>query len=489
MEDNNLPAWAGAVLDDWRRRASAALGQAQRSAQRLQRDAGRHTERWLGGLRQRHAHGAGSSRTRGPALGSITLAAGRPDRRQSLPGRGARLRRGLNVVADLAAEPGGGGGGGAPAPNAEPAGRGDAQPEEERILISEARAGRLTVNELVGPCLKQEQAVRCRMRPMQARPRKARPRRAGKQSLPATTEQGALLQVEVRGVEGELRRVAEAALSIKPNFGYTLKEVQDDVHRVFDSGFFEKCHPHAEDTRDGVKLTVEARPRGARRPQSRGALAEQQATVEGCSTSLTRARCQAAPVLLGPAPWPALQLRAICRTRRHLSHGVWWESGLRAGHPSPQRSRLAASGARAARGARRPASASVLAAPRAARPGSKCCKSHEICAPAAAFTRRARAAGDRQPGAARRGGVGRERTAAARHPGRLSVAARPHAQLQRVQRRAQAPQPLVRGPRAVRPGARAPSLVPPAPLLPPVRTPLHGGCCLQPGTAQALLHA
>lgn len=72
--------------------------------------------------------------------------------------------------------------------------------------------------------------------------------------------------MEVRGVEGELRRVAEAALSIKPNFGYTLKEVQDDVHRVFDSGYFEKCHPHAEDTRDGVKLTVEVRCWGRQTP-------------------------------------------------------------------------------------------------------------------------------------------------------------------------------------------------------------------------------
>ena len=74
-----------------------------------------------------------------------------------------------------------------------------------------------------------------------------------------------LPQVEVKGVEGELRRVAEAALSIKPNFGYTLKEVQDDMHRVFDSGFFERCQPHAEDTRDGVKLTVEVSARDCSR--------------------------------------------------------------------------------------------------------------------------------------------------------------------------------------------------------------------------------
>jgi len=331
---------------------------ARRSAapQRLQRDAGRHTERWLGGLRQRHAHGVGAGRTGGLALGSIALAAGRPDGRQSFPGRGARLRRGLNVVADLAAEPGGGGGGGAPAPNAEPAGRGDAQPEEERILISEARGPSLTMNELVGPCLKQEQAVRCRMRPMQALPRKAHLRRAenpagdcsiggaaadggarhggraaarrrGRAANPAghpLPYQGAPPQVEVRGVEGELRRVAEAALSIKPNFGYTLKEVQDDVHRVFDSGFFEKCHPHAEDTRDGVKLTVEARPRRRAPPTPRCPCRTTGDHGEGCSTSLRRARWSCAGAA-GPGA-PAGTAHA-CNPPHTLTAFIWHSAG------------------------------------------------------------------------------------------------------------------------------------------------------------------
>ena len=63
----------------------------------------------------------------------------------------------------------------------------------------------------------------------------------------------------MRGAEGELRRVAESALTIKPNFGYTLKEVKDDIQRVFDTGCFDKCQPHGEDTRDGIKLIVEVR--------------------------------------------------------------------------------------------------------------------------------------------------------------------------------------------------------------------------------------
>ena len=63
----------------------------------------------------------------------------------------------------------------------------------------------------------------------------------------------------MKGVDGELRSIAEGALSMKPNFAYTLKEVQDDMQRVFDSGYFSQCQPQAEDTRDGVKLTINVR--------------------------------------------------------------------------------------------------------------------------------------------------------------------------------------------------------------------------------------
>ncbi len=59
-------------------------------------------------------------------------------------------------------------------------------------------------------------------------------------------------------MDGELREIAQRALSTRPNFAYTLKEVQEDVQRVFNTGYFAKCQPHAEDTRDGVKLTIEA---------------------------------------------------------------------------------------------------------------------------------------------------------------------------------------------------------------------------------------
>lgn len=64
-------------------------------------------------------------------------------------------------------------------------------------------------------------------------------------------------QVEVRGVDGELKKIAESKLSIKPNFAYTLSEVRDDIQRVFDAGYFQELTPVAEDTRDGIKLTLQ----------------------------------------------------------------------------------------------------------------------------------------------------------------------------------------------------------------------------------------
>jgi hypothetical protein len=58
-------------------------------------------------------------------------------------------------------------------------------------------------------------------------------------------------------VDGELKKAAEAALGMKPNFAYTLKEVKADMHHVFDLGYFSKATPTPEDTRDGVKLIIE----------------------------------------------------------------------------------------------------------------------------------------------------------------------------------------------------------------------------------------
>lgn len=73
-------------------------------------------------------------------------------------------------------------------------------------------------------------------------------------------------EVEISGVEGQLQHEAVKALRTKPNFAYTIDEVRDDVKRVFETGYFSSCRPKAEDTRDGVKLTIEVTPN----PELRG---------------------------------------------------------------------------------------------------------------------------------------------------------------------------------------------------------------------------
>mgnify|MGYP001807855811 CR=1 FL=1 len=72
-------------------------------------------------------------------------------------------------------------------------------------------------------------------------------------------------QIEVIGVDGELKRVAQEALTSRPNFAYTLKEVESDLRRVFATGWFSSCVPDAEDTRDGVKLIIKVGGGGDRR--------------------------------------------------------------------------------------------------------------------------------------------------------------------------------------------------------------------------------
>jgi hypothetical protein len=51
----------------------------------------------------------------------------------------------------------------------------------------------------------------------------------------------------------------EALKACKPNFALTTSEVQADVHRIIDTGFFASCLPSAEDTRDGVRLIFKVR--------------------------------------------------------------------------------------------------------------------------------------------------------------------------------------------------------------------------------------
>lgn len=63
-----------------------------------------------------------------------------------------------------------------------------------------------------------------------------------------------MLQVEVRGVDGELKQLAEDCITIRPNFSYTLEEIKENATRVFDTNYFHRLSPCTKVTQDGVKL-------------------------------------------------------------------------------------------------------------------------------------------------------------------------------------------------------------------------------------------
>ncbi|CAK9146734.1 unnamed protein product [Ilex paraguariensis] len=74
-------------------------------------------------------------------------------------------------------------------------------------------------------------------------------------------------EVLVRNKDGEelerkdLMNEALAALKAsRPNSALTVREVQDDVHRIIASGYFCSCMPVAVDTRDGIRLVFQVEP-------------------------------------------------------------------------------------------------------------------------------------------------------------------------------------------------------------------------------------
>ncbi|KAJ8770155.1 hypothetical protein K2173_011490 [Erythroxylum novogranatense] len=74
-------------------------------------------------------------------------------------------------------------------------------------------------------------------------------------------------EVLVRNKDGEeLERKdleAEAVAALKAsraNSALTVREVQEDVHRIIDSGYFSSCMPVAVDTRDGIRLVFQVEP-------------------------------------------------------------------------------------------------------------------------------------------------------------------------------------------------------------------------------------
>ncbi|XP_050941017.1 outer envelope protein 80, chloroplastic isoform X2 [Cucumis melo] len=74
-------------------------------------------------------------------------------------------------------------------------------------------------------------------------------------------------EVLVRNKDGEeLERkdleleVFTALKASRPNSALTVREVQEDVHRIINSGYFYSCIPVAVDTRDGIRLIFQVEP-------------------------------------------------------------------------------------------------------------------------------------------------------------------------------------------------------------------------------------
>ena len=61
--------------------------------------------------------------------------------------------------------------------------------------------------------------------------------------------------VDFEGETPELEQLARSVVRIKPNFSYTVKEIEADVVRVFNTGIFKEVRPETVDTRDGISLT------------------------------------------------------------------------------------------------------------------------------------------------------------------------------------------------------------------------------------------
>ncbi|CAN6246794.1 unnamed protein product [Urochloa humidicola] len=92
-------------------------------------------------------------------------------------------------------------------------------------------------------------------------------RRHGKDAGGGNEERVLISEVAVRGKDGEplerpeLEAAAAAALrACRPNAALTVRDVQEDVHRVVESGLFRSCMPVAVDTRDGIRLVFEVEP-------------------------------------------------------------------------------------------------------------------------------------------------------------------------------------------------------------------------------------
>ncbi|XP_061961586.1 outer envelope protein 80, chloroplastic-like isoform X1 [Populus nigra] len=64
-------------------------------------------------------------------------------------------------------------------------------------------------------------------------------------------------ELERKDLEGEALAALKAC---RANSALTVREVQEDVHRIISSGYFSSCMPIAVDTRDGIQLVFQVEP-------------------------------------------------------------------------------------------------------------------------------------------------------------------------------------------------------------------------------------
>lgn len=96
----------------------------------------------------------------------------------------------------------------------------------------------------------------------------AQPKGGGYSTTGRHEEERVLIsEVLVRSKDGEeldrkdLENEALAALKAsRPNSALTVRDVQEDVHRIISSGYFCSCMPVAIDTRDGIRLVFQVEP-------------------------------------------------------------------------------------------------------------------------------------------------------------------------------------------------------------------------------------
>lgn len=94
-----------------------------------------------------------------------------------------------------------------------------------------------------------------------------RPRQGAEQAASEEQERVLISEVLIQNKDGEelenkelLSTASSALKASKPSSALTVKEVQEDVHRIIETGYFSACMPIAEDTRDGIRLIFQVEP-------------------------------------------------------------------------------------------------------------------------------------------------------------------------------------------------------------------------------------